>query len=151
MRILDVNGIEIESYDSEKGYIVSDKIFMQHHDEIPEIKEEGHYEVVREYTNGGKDLEWVVDVERQEYKAAWDEYEDICRYIEYTEKELKEFKIEKLNQQINELKQKLYTTDYVAIKIAEGSATADEYADVIEQRRMWRAQINELEKEIEEV
>ena len=54
---------------------------------------------------------------------------------------------EELSQQkIYELKTKLADTDYVAIKIAEGSATASEYADVIAQRKAWRAEINELEK-----
>lgn len=46
---------------------------------------------------------------------------------------------------IAELKQLLTDTDYVAIKIAEGSATAEEYADVIAQRKAWRKEINNLE------
>lgn len=49
-------------------------------------------------------------------------------------------------QRTHELKQFLADTDYVALKIAEGSATASEYADVIAQRKAWRAEINELEK-----
>lgn len=46
---------------------------------------------------------------------------------------------------INELKQKLAETDYIACKIAEGSATVEEYAEQIKQRQLWREQINELE------
>ncbi len=46
---------------------------------------------------------------------------------------------------IEELKQKLAETDYAVIKIAEGSATVEEYADVITQRQAWRTEINELE------
>ena len=46
--------------------------------------------------------------------------------------------------EINELKQKLADTDYAVIKIAEGSATVDEYADLITQRREWRKRSNEL-------
>lgn len=49
--------------------------------------------------------------------------------------------------QIDVLKNKLAATDYVVIKIAEGAATEEEYADVIAQRKEWRAQINELEAE----
>ena len=49
-----------------------------------------------------------------------------------------------LEFEINELKQKLADTDYAVIKIAEGSATVDEYADLITQRREWRKRINEL-------
>jgi hypothetical protein len=48
---------------------------------------------------------------------------------------------------IEELKQKLADTDYVIIKIAEGSATAEEYADVIKERKAWREEINKLEAE----
>ena len=46
---------------------------------------------------------------------------------------------------INELKQQLAYSDYVVLKIAEGSATAEEYADVLAARRRWRAEINALE------
>lgn len=49
---------------------------------------------------------------------------------------------------INELKQKLAETDYIACKIAEGSATVDEYAEQIKQRQLWREEINELENEV---
>ena len=49
---------------------------------------------------------------------------------------------------IMELKQKLADTDYAIIKIAEGSATAEEYSDVIEQRKSWREEINRLECEL---
>ena len=48
-------------------------------------------------------------------------------------------------ERITKLKRRLSETDYVVIKIAEGSATADEYADVIAQRKTWRAEINKLE------
>lgn len=51
-----------------------------------------------------------------------------------------------INQEkINELKSKLTETDYICIKIAEGSATKEEYADVIEQRQEWRDEINKLQ------
>ncbi len=43
------------------------------------------------------------------------------------------------------LKAKLRNTDYAVIKIAEGAATVEEYADVIAQRNTWRSRINELE------
>ena len=48
-------------------------------------------------------------------------------------------------QTIVELKANLAATDYAIIKIAEGVATAEDYADVIAQRRQWRTEINELE------
>lgn len=51
-------------------------------------------------------------------------------------------------REIAELKTKLAQTDYIAAKIAEGSATVDEYSEEIRKRREWRARINELEESI---
>ena len=48
-------------------------------------------------------------------------------------------------QEIQELKQKLFDTDYQAIKFAEGLITAEEYAQTKAQRQEWRDRINELE------
>ena len=48
--------------------------------------------------------------------------------------------------QIEELKQKLSDTDYIACKIAEGVATIKEYANELQQRQEWREEINRLER-----
>lgn len=45
-------------------------------------------------------------------------------------------------------KQKLTATDYKAIKFAEGSISADEYAETKAQRETWRQEINTLEAEL---
>lgn len=89
MRIIDESGIEVESPDLEKGYLKNDSLLIMHHEEIKAVEEVGHYEVVAEYPNGGKDVKWVVDVPSVKAKEAWDEYEDILRYVAYTEAELK--------------------------------------------------------------
>ena len=47
--------------------------------------------------------------------------------------------------EIDSLKMKLFASDYAIIKIAEGVATKEEYAELITQRAEWRARINELE------
>ena len=44
---------------------------------------------------------------------------------------------------------RLTSTDYIAAKIAEGKATKTEYADKIEQRQIWRDDINAAKDEIE--
>ena len=51
------------------------------------------------------------------------------------------------NAKIEKLKTNLAETDYIACKIAEGVATKEEYADIIEQRQVWRKEINLLEQE----
>lgn len=60
------------------------------------------------------------------------------------------FKPEKPQSEVNaerifELKKKLAETDYVITKIAEGVATKEEYAEVIQARQKWREEINLLE------
>ena len=52
---------------------------------------------------------------------------------------------DQIDEQIAELKERLTSTDYAVIKIAEGAATVEEYADVIAQRKLWRDEINRLE------
>lgn len=49
---------------------------------------------------------------------------------------------------INKLKSKLRDTDYQAIKFAEGEMTIAEFSLIKEQRRTWRAQINQLQAEL---
>lgn len=91
MRILDKNNIELENPDYSKGRLHEERILIKHHEatEAKEaVKEVGHFETIREYPNGGKDVEWVVDtpgIDAVEAKEAWDEYEDIYRFVEFTE------------------------------------------------------------------
>lgn len=90
MRILDINGNEITNPDLDLGHLELEEIVIEHHDEIPANLGSFHYEVIREYPNGGKDVEQVWDVEPTEAVAAWDETEIIQRYILYTQEELDE-------------------------------------------------------------
>lgn len=65
-------------------------------------------------------------------------YYAIVENSQPTEEELKQARI-------SELKAKLSATDYVVIKINEGVATIEEYAEVLANRKSWREEINELE------
>lgn len=59
--------------------------------------------------------------------------------------------IEQINAQqtiILDREGKLTTTDYIAAKIAEGKATKTEYKDKIDERQMWRDDINAAKAEI---
>lgn len=73
-------------------------------------------------------------------KFAWadEDYETIQRYVVVPEEQRRA-------QRIAWLKAQLSATDYAVIKIAEGAAAPEEYADVIAQRQAWRDEINELE------
>ena len=88
MRILDENNVEITSPDLSLGHLVDDEVFVAHHPAVEEVREQWHYETIRVYPNGGKDVGKVVDVPGVEAKDAWDEYETIQRYVPYTEEEL---------------------------------------------------------------
>lgn len=113
MRIFDeTKKNELKEYDLEKGYLKPEKILVASHPAVEAVMSEGHYKVVKEYPNGGKDVEWIVDVPEVEAKEAWDEYEDIQVYVPFSEAELAEVEIRGLKQELN-------NTDYQAIKCYE--------------------------------
>lgn len=83
-KIIDRNGEELNgnNLDLTKGYLRRERIFVKHHEATNAVEEKGHWETVATYPNGGKDVEWVVDEPRVEAKEAWDEYEEIHRFIQ---------------------------------------------------------------------
>ena len=52
---------------------------------------------------------------------------------------------ERIYEEIRALKSLLSDTDYVGIKIGEGAATHEQYAEICNKRQAWRDRINELE------
>lgn len=67
-------------------------------------------------------------------------------YNDYIEREKK---IDKINKEINLLKDNLQETDYRLYKYLEGYYTEEEYLPYKLQRQEWREKINILEKELE--
>ena len=127
MRILDQNGNEMleSDIDYEKGYLVKENIFVCHHEAVEAVVEEGHWETIREYPNGGKDVDWVVDVPAVEASDAWDEYEDILRYTLYTDSELAEIEAAKKEAEERQSRMDLLVADGVtwddlAVALKEG-------------------------------
>lgn len=104
---------ELYYCDKDKGYLRLDKLFIVHHEAIPQkviksasqiadeyrmqgktvnFRDDGNlYVVTNVYPNGGIDEELIEDIV-EEGKEAYDEYEDIQVYIPYTEEELKDIK-----------------------------------------------------------
>ena len=108
MRIFDINNIELTNPDLSRGYLKEDRIFVKHHEAVGPVEEQWHYEVIAEYPNGGKDIKKVIDVAGVEAKAAWDEYEDIYRYIEYKEEDLNiDKETPNLNQRLSKIEEAL--------------------------------------------
>ena len=89
MKIIDSNGVEIANPDLTKGYLKQETQTV-HHDAVAGGEEVSHYETIREYPNGGKDVKKVVDVKAVPAQDAWDETVPIQRYIKYTQDELDE-------------------------------------------------------------
>ena len=73
-----------------------------------------------------------------------EEFNELTKVEEHIPTEEEIAKQEKLNR-INELKKLLSSTDYKAIKYAEGLITEEEYLPIKNQRQEWRNEISELE------
>lgn len=150
----------LKEYDLNKGYLKDDVIII-HHPEVPFVKEEGHYETIAEYPNGGKDVEWIVDVQGTEYKEAYDENIAIKVYIPYSKIQLEKMNME---QQIEDLKQYLFDTDYVCCKLMEANSKfvisgdnleiinlMEHYKDVLNKREKTRKEISTLEEKLKNI
>ena len=98
MKVYDKEKTQIlQTYDLNKGYLKED-VLLTHYPEVQEVKERSHYEVIKEYPNGGKDIKKVIDVEAVEYQPPRVEEEKIKIYIPYTYLELEELRKNKLRK-----------------------------------------------------
>lgn len=115
---------------------------------IPEQKEvqaTGHYEVVAEYENGGKDVQWIID---QEYIAARKEYTEIEQYqiyIPFTEAHLHN---KPIREQIKEFEDALAKTDFQILKYIEGALDEENFLRIKDSRRHCREQIHLLQRQL---
>ena len=112
-RILDAQGneLKLEDIDLNAGKLVDETITV-HHDAVEGVEEVSHVEVLKEYYETGpdgepvldedghkivfgKDVKTIIDVPGVEAKPAYDEQEEIQRYIPYTAEELDKIAKEK--------------------------------------------------------
>ena len=123
MRILDKNNNEITSPDLEKGYLESETIVIKHHEAVEAKHGKSHIEVVKEYDNGGKDVITVWDEKPTEAKEAWDETEEIHRYILYSAEELEKIAKAKEETEVKEKKlNSLYNADMTFSDVVDAVA-----------------------------
>lgn len=107
----------LENYDLELGKLVNDTLEVV----IPEVQgveEKYHYETVATYENGGKDVKKVIDVEGVECQPQKTIKKDILVYVPFSENELKQRKIVKLENWFDNyfdkmLTQSLWQTNFV--------------------------------------
>lgn len=116
-RILDAHGneLKLEDLDLNAGKLVDETITV-HHDAVEGVEEVSHVEVLKEYYETGpdgapvldedghkivfgKDVKTIIDVPGVEAKDAYDEQEEIQRYIPYTAEELDKIAKEKADAQ----------------------------------------------------
>lgn len=93
MKIIDSNGVEIANPDLTKGYLKQETQTI-HHDAVAGVEEVSHYETIREYPNGGKDVKKIVDIKAVPAQDAYDAEVEVQRYVLYTEEELAQQKAE---------------------------------------------------------
>lgn len=106
---------ELKDYDLNLGHLEQDKL-ITHIDAVQEQKEQGHYETLKTYSNGSKEVKFVVDVPKVEPIEEHDEVEDILVYIPYTDSELRDIKIKNYPNRVSELIRKRYSiNDELAI------------------------------------
>jgi len=121
--VFNANGEILESYDLSVGKLV-DKITSITCTWVIDTEQVSHYEVIREYPNGGKDIELVIDTEEQghwvietengyetDYAvgdnvkcATFTDVWEYQEYIQYTEDELNEIAEANSQREIDELK-----------------------------------------------
>lgn len=116
-RILDAHGNELQydDIDLNAGKLIDETITV-HHDAVEGVEEVSHVEVLKEYYETGpdgapvldedghkivfgKDVKTIIDVPGVEAKEAYDEQEEIQRYIPYTAEELDKIAKEKADAQ----------------------------------------------------
>ena len=135
--------IELNNIDETKGYIKDDKILLKH---IDKVEEQGHYETIKEYANGGKDMAYIIDrpaVEEQ------DIYEDIKVFIPYTNDELILIEINNLkgwyDNYYTQHEQKYRRLHSLGKLTDDGKDPYNELINLYNEAEIKRARIQELE------
>lgn len=154
---------ELTEYDLALGYLIDDEIITYHdaeiihHEAVEGVEEQSHYEVIAEYSNGGKDVRKIIDVEAVEPQEAYDEVvreahvdrEPIQIYIPYTAEETAKRKATFLRSQLENY---LSDTDYAVIKCKElGLDIETEYPNLLQNRQQARDRINQIDSEYPEI
>lgn len=161
MKLYNIDGtieLDRDNIDLKRGHI-EHKTFERYIAEKPEQKEQGHYELIN--NSNSEQIKWIVDVPAQSAIPAHYEYEMAEVYVPFSEEKILEIEQqEKENSYWNTLqpyllqiriyKDKLFDTDYQAIKYAEGAFSEEEYAPIKKQRQEWREMVNKYQKEYDD-
>jgi len=94
MEIYNENMERIENPDLSLGYL-RNSTRTEHHEAVEGVRERWHYETIKEYENGGREVRKIIDVPGAPARPAWDEIIPIRIYVPYTQEELDKIEEEK--------------------------------------------------------
>ena len=142
----------LPEYDLTKGYLIEDTITINQ-PETQAVEEQYHYETIKEYENGGKDVKKVVDVAGVEYQPAKTYEEEIYVYIPYTPNELAKQKAQQEYQEQKDWfdveyarKEQKYRRLHSLGKLTDnGKDPYQELINLYKEAEIKRARIQELE------
>ena len=106
IKVYDQYGNQLESWDETIGWLKPSAKTV-HHEAVEAVEEKWHWETVKEYPNGGKDVRKVIDVAGVEAQEAWDEEIPIYIYTPYTQAELEEMNKPSPEERIAQLEEEL--------------------------------------------
>lgn len=155
MRIFNENkSIELqqEHLDFKKGYLKND-ILTKHIPYKAGVKEQAHYEIIKEYDNGGKKVKKIIDIEAQPEILEHTEEEEIMVFIPYTAEEIKQHELQEEYNTLVEWFNTDYTKDeqklrrlYTMQKLTDNNTNPyDELLLLYEQAESKRRRIQEIE------
>ena len=106
IKVYDQQGNPLESWNEAIGWLKPSTQTV-HHEAVEAVEEVWHWEVLKEYPNGGKDVRKVIDVAGVEAQEAWDEEIPIYIYTPYTQEELDEMNKPSDAERIKQIEQAL--------------------------------------------
>lgn len=92
MNVFDENGMPLDSWDPSRGWLEAVTRTVRR-EAVEGTPEQGHFETLREYPNGGRDVRWVVDVPGIPGQEAREEEVTLLIYHPYPEGELEDQEI----------------------------------------------------------
>ena len=117
---------QLTNFDLSKGRLVNDTITTV----LPAVEEQieqGHYETIAIYPNGGKDVAWVVDQPYIEAKPARKDIEEIQVYIPFTAEEQAQYEQEKYESLVESKIRSRYTLSQELAILRQKETKTQEY------------------------
>lgn len=110
-----------------------------------EVAEEGHYEVIKTYENGGQDVAWIID---QPYIPKRDEERVVKTYKVYIPFSENHFFNKPIREQLESCQNYLTRTDFQILKYIEGELDEKDFISIRDSRKHCREEIKRLQSQL---